>query len=147
MAAAYFLVTGLGFLVSTGFYEKIVRGIANADPVSLNLSGAVHILVGLAIVLQHIRWGSLLEIFVTLIGLAAMLKGAALIAVPEWMLRLPKTKRAALRMSGVAFAALSWFRSVIVPKARPYVSPGVPSGLEQKPTGTKIVILTQNTRF
>ncbi len=106
MAAAYFFVTGLGFLVSTEFYEKMVRGNASTDPVTLNLSGAVHFLVGLAVVIQHVRWGSPPEIIVTLIGFAAMLKGAALIVVPELTLQLPKTKKAALRMSGVAFTAV-----------------------------------------
>ncbi len=106
MAAAYFLVTGLGFLVSTEFYEKMVRGNASTDPVTLNLSGAVHFLVGLAIVIQHIRWGNLPEIIITLIGFAAMLKGAALIAVPKLTLLLPKTEKTALRISGVAFTAV-----------------------------------------
>lgn len=39
MAAAYFLVTGLGFLFSTGFYEKMVLGNASTDRVILSLSG------------------------------------------------------------------------------------------------------------
>ena len=56
IAGAYFLVTGLGLLISTEFYEKMVRGNASTDPVTLNLSGAVHFLVGLVIVIQHIRW-------------------------------------------------------------------------------------------
>ena len=106
MAAAYFFVTGLGFLLSTEFYEKMVRGNASTDRVTLNLSGAVHFLVGLAIVVRHLRFGSLPETLVTLIGLAAMLKGFILIAVPELALRLPKTGKAALRMAGVAFTGV-----------------------------------------
>ena len=106
IAAAYFFVTGLGFLVSTEFYEKMLRGNANTDPVTLNLSGAVHFLVGLAIVTQHLRFGSPPEILVTLLGFAAILKGSMLIAVPELSLRLPKTGRTAIRMSGVAFTAV-----------------------------------------
>ena len=106
MAAPYFFVTGLGFLLSTEFYEKMVRGNASTDPVTLNLSGAVHFLVGLAIVIQHFRFGSPPEILVTLIGFAAMLKGSMLIAVPKLALRLPNTGKGALRMSGVAFTAV-----------------------------------------
>ena len=64
MAAAYFVVTGLGFLISTKFYDQMVQGSENTDPVTLNLSGAVHFLVGLSILLQHFRWGSPLEIVV-----------------------------------------------------------------------------------
>ncbi len=105
MAGPYFLLTGLGFLLSTEFYEKMVRGNASTDPVTLNLSGAVHFLVGLGIVVQHFRFGSLPETLVTLIGFAVMLKGSMLIAVPELTLQLPKTGKAALRISGVAFTA------------------------------------------
>ena len=106
MASAYLLVTGLGFLVATEFYEKAVRGNASTDPMTLNLSGAVHLLVGLVIVTQHFRVGSAPEIIVTFVGLAAMLKGAALIVVPGLTLRLPETKKAGLRISGVAFTAV-----------------------------------------
>ena len=106
VAGPYLFVTGLGFLLSTEFYEKMVRGNASTDPVTLNLSGAMHFLAGLAIVVRHLRFGSLPETLVTLIGLAAMLKGSMLIAVPESALRLPKTGKAALRMSGVGFATV-----------------------------------------
>ena len=106
MAAPYLFVTGLGFLLSTEFYEKMVRGSPSTDPVTLNLSGAAHFLVGLAIVTQHSRFGSPPEILVTLIGFAAMLKGSMLIAVPELTLQFPKTGKTALRMSGVAFSAV-----------------------------------------
>ncbi len=106
MASAYFMVTGLGLLLSTGFYEKMVRGNASTDSVTVNLSGAVHFLVGVSVLIQHFRWASLPEAVVTLIGLAAMLKGAALIAIPELTLRSPKTGRVALRCSGAGFIAV-----------------------------------------
>ena len=106
MAGPDFFVTGLGFLLSTEFYEKMVRGNASTDPVTLNLSGGVHFLVGLAIVVQHFRFGSLLETLVTLIGFATMLKGSMLIVVPESTLQLPRTGKATLRISGVAFTAV-----------------------------------------
>ena len=80
LASAYFALTGLGFLFSTDFYAKMVRDNKRTDPVALNLSGAVHFLIGLSILLQHFRWGSLPEVVVTLVGLGAMLKGVGLIA-------------------------------------------------------------------
>ena len=75
----------------------MVRNNANTDPVTLNLSGAVHLLVGLSIVIQHFRWGSFLEGVVTLIGISAVLKGAALITIPELTLKSPKTNKRSLR--------------------------------------------------
>ena len=107
IAAAYFIVTGLGFLISTEFYEKMVHNNANTDPVTLNLSGAVHLLVGLSIVIQHFRWGSFLEGVVTLIGISTVLKGAALIAIPELTLKSPKTNERSLKLSGVGFIIMA----------------------------------------
>ena len=103
LASAYFLITGLGFLISTDFYEKMVEKNVNTDPVTLNLSGAVHFLVGFSILIQHFLWGSIAEVIVTLIGFGAMLKGAALIMIPELTLKSPKTDKKALRFSSVGF--------------------------------------------
>ena len=109
LAAPYFCVTGLGFLVSTEFYERMVRENASTDPVTLNLSGAVHLLIGLAVVVQHFRFGSLLETLITLIGIAALVKGSALIGVPELTLKSPKTGTTTLRVSGVAFVMVGFY--------------------------------------
>ena len=109
MTSAYLVVTGLGFLLSTEFYEKMVRGSARTDPVTLNLSGAVHFLVGLSILIRHFRWASPPEVIVTLIGFAAMAKGAALIAVPRVVLQSPKIGKAKLRLSGIGFIAVGTY--------------------------------------
>ncbi|KST68499.1 hypothetical protein [Mastigocoleus testarum] len=109
LASAYFIVTGVGFLLSTDFYEKMVNTNASVHPVSLNLSGAVHFLVGMSVLLQHFRWGNLLEVIITLIGFAATLKGVGLIVVPELTLKSPKTGRTALRLSGVGFLTIGTY--------------------------------------
>lgn len=109
MAGPYLLVTGVGFLLSTRFYERMVAGNEDTDPVALNLSGMVHFLIGLLISVQHFRWGSVPEAIVTLIGVAALLKGAFLIVAPGMMLKSPKTSRAMLRLSGAAFVMLGGY--------------------------------------
>ncbi len=109
MAGPYLAVTGLGFLLSTGFYVKMVAGSRETDRVTVNLSGAVHFLVGLLVLVQHFRWDGPAEIAVTLVGAAAALKGTALIAVPEMTLRSPMTSPAALRVSGAVFLALGGY--------------------------------------
>ena len=106
MAGAYLLATGIGFFLSTRFYEKMVAGNANTDPVTLNLSGAVHFLVGAGVLITHFHWDGVTEILVTLIGLAAAGKGAALIIVPELTLTSPKTSANMLRVSGTAFVVI-----------------------------------------
>ncbi len=103
VAGPYLLVTGAGFLVSTKFYEAMISGSADTDKVALNLSGAVHFVIGLLILVQHFRWNGPAEVIVTLIGAAALLKGAALIAVPELTLGSPKTYGSTVRVSALAF--------------------------------------------
>jgi len=109
MAGCYLFITGLGFMFSTNFYEKMVAGNAHADPVTLNLSGAVHFLIGLSVVITHFHWDGPIEIIVTLVGFAALLKGTALIVVPEMMLKSPKTSRTSLRISAGGFVLLGAF--------------------------------------
>ena len=103
VAGPYLIVTGLGFLVSTRYYETMVTGGNPTDPVVINLSGAVHFLVGLIILIKHFRWDGVPEVVVTLIGLAALCKGVALIAVPELTLKSSATTRTKMRASGAGF--------------------------------------------
>ncbi|MDD9721050.1 hypothetical protein PVW51_10110 [Sulfitobacter sp. PR48] len=103
IAGPYLLLTGLGFAVSRNFYQRMVMGNAQADPILLNLSGAVHFIVGLIVLNNHFRWSGLAEIVVSIIGIAAAAKGAALIAVPEMTLQTPKTTGRVLTASTVGF--------------------------------------------
>lgn len=103
IAGPYLIVTALGFLVSRRFYERMVRGNADADPVLLNLSGAAHFILGALILVNHWAWGGPGEAAVTLLGVAAVAKGASLIAVPELTLKTPKTVGATLTASAVGF--------------------------------------------
>jgi len=82
----------------------MVLGTAQSDPVLLNLSGAVHFVIGAVILVNHWAWGGLAEWSVSLLGVAAVAKGAALIAVPELTLKSPKTVGLALLTSAVFFA-------------------------------------------
>tara|TARA_R100000322_G_scaffold117349_9_gene75623 strand:- start:22373 stop:22747 length:375 start_codon:yes stop_codon:yes gene_type:complete len=112
IAGPYLLVTAIGFLVSRRFYERMVLGNADADPVLLNLSGAVHFVVGMLILVNHWAWGGVGQVLVSLLGVAAVAKGASLIAVPELTLKTPKTVGTTLTMSAAGFAvwgaALIW---------------------------------------
>lgn len=103
IAAPYLLITGLGFLISTAFYVRMVLGNAKSDPVLLNLSGAAHFLLGVVVLVTHFRWSSVPEVAVSLLGVALVAKGGGLIAIPEKMLTTPKTGAQALRISGAGF--------------------------------------------
>ncbi|MBV7378043.1 hypothetical protein [Maritimibacter dapengensis] len=112
IAGPYLIATALGFLISRGFYERMVLGNADADPVLLNLSGAVHFIIGAIVLANHWDWSGLGAGAVTLLGVAAVAKGASLIIVPELTLKTPKTVGATLTASSAGFfiwgALLLW---------------------------------------
>lgn len=109
IAGAYLLVTGIGFLVSTSYYERMTAMGNRSDPVLINLSGAVHLVVGLIILNQHFLWSSVAEGAVTLVGLMAAVKGAVLIIVPEAALKAGPQSAAAIRRTGAAFMVAGLF--------------------------------------
>lgn len=112
-AAPYFLVTGAGFLISTEFYARMVAGNAKSDPILLNLSGAAHFLLGVAVLVTHFHWSSIPEIAVSLLGIALVGKGGGLIIVPQLMLGSPKTGASVLRISGVGFLVIGVYFSYV----------------------------------
>lgn len=109
IASFYLIATGLGFVVSRDFYERMVMGNGNADPILLNLSGAAHFVLGMIVLTNHFRFGSPGEIGVTLLGFALVAKGAALIIVPEKTLESPKTVGPVLTGSAIGFLAAGLF--------------------------------------
>ena len=109
IAGPYLLLTAIGFLTSRGFYTRMVMGNEKADPILLNLSGAAHFIVGMVVLVNHFEWGSIAEGAVTLLGIAAALKGAALIAVPETTLKSPKTVGTALTGSTIGFGLMGLY--------------------------------------
>lgn len=112
IAGPYLLATALGFLVSRGFYERMILGNEHADPVLLNLSGAVHFVVGAIVLVNHWVWSGVGPVAVSLLGVAAVAKGASLIVMPELTLKTPKTVGPTLTASAVGFgvwgAVLLW---------------------------------------
>ena len=44
--ALYLLVSGLGFLLSSRFYENLLKNSDKSDPMTVNLSGMVHLIGG-----------------------------------------------------------------------------------------------------
>ena len=103
--APYLLVSGLGFLFSFNFYKNLLINSDKSDPMTVNLSGMVHFLIGLAIVLKHHLWGNVLEISVTLLGFAFLIKGLTLIVLPNLTLKSTKLSVKLLRISGTGFLA------------------------------------------
>ncbi len=86
IVSAYLIVTGLGFLLSPDFFANMIVH-KGSDPVLINLSGMTHFFIGITILVLHFKWRGALEVLVTLIGILYLLKGAALIAIPELTLQ------------------------------------------------------------
>ena len=86
IVAVYYLVTGLGFLISRDYYAQMVAT-NGSDPILINLSGMVHFFIGMTILVFHFKWRSVLQGIVTVLGALFLLKGVFLIAVPEMTLQ------------------------------------------------------------
>ncbi|MEJ2116667.1 MAG: hypothetical protein P8Y67_14110 [Alphaproteobacteria bacterium] len=84
--AVYFCVTGLGFVISPDFFAKLATT-TESDPVLINLSGMVHFFIGMTMLAFHFKWRRPLEIAVSVLSLLYLLKGIALIMIPELTLQ------------------------------------------------------------
>lgn len=87
IAGPYLIVTGLGMVLSRRFYERMMSVNDAADPILLNLSGAVHFVLGMIVLRNHFLWNNLEAVAVSLFGIMLVLKGVVLIAVPEVTLK------------------------------------------------------------
>lgn len=89
IVSMYFLVSGLGFLLSDKYYSAMIAH-TGSDPILINLSGMVHFFIGMTILVVHFRWRQPLQIIVSLFGVMFLLKGVFLIALPELTLQAGK---------------------------------------------------------
>lgn len=86
---------------------------SSADPILINLSGAAHFVVGATVLANHFRWSNLPEIVVTIVGLAAALKGTVLIVVPERTQESPQMKYAVLLAISAGFLIVGAYLTYI----------------------------------
>ncbi|TQV82054.1 hypothetical protein [Denitrobaculum tricleocarpae] len=113
IAGPYLLVTGLGFLLSADFYQRMIASSTNAEPMLVNLSGAAHFVVGLVILVQHFQWSSAPEIAVSLVGIAAAVKGTALVAIPDLTLKSSRPAGTGLKLSAIGFLAAGGYLTYV----------------------------------
>ncbi len=73
---------GAGIFISPDCYRKVYRNLEN-ETLAVMLGGLAILAVGIAQTLYHNVWGTLPEIFISLLGWAAILKGLMLLVYPR----------------------------------------------------------------
>ncbi|GAA0464854.1 hypothetical protein GCM10009096_01700 [Parasphingorhabdus litoris] len=110
IAGPYLLVSALGFVASRQYYEQMITDTASAHPVLVNLSGAVHFVIGMVILTQHFDWSGIVQFSVTMLGVAAVAKGFVLIAFPKSTVRASGDAMVSLNLSAIGFfIAGTWY--------------------------------------
>lgn len=82
----YMLAGGLGLLAERGVWSRVIQGIADSPALGY-LTGIIVFVVGAAIVAVHNRWGTPLEIIVSLIGWAGLVEGVLMLAMRRPFIR------------------------------------------------------------
>ncbi|MGH0000299.1 hypothetical protein ACQU0X_09500 [Pseudovibrio ascidiaceicola] len=113
IAGPYLFVTGLGFFISNNFYQRMIAAQSDANPILLNLSGAVHFVVGMVVLANHFQVFSVAGAFVTLVGAAAVLKGVSLIVIPDYMTKSQQMGKRGVLATGAAFTATGAYLSYV----------------------------------
>jgi uncharacterized membrane protein len=76
----YMIAGGVGMLTDRDVWSRVIRDIA-ASPALGYIAGILAFAIGAAIVAVHNRWGTPLEIIVSLIGWAALAEGVLMLAL------------------------------------------------------------------
>ncbi len=108
MIGLYMLAGGVGMLTDRDLWSRVIKEFA-ASPALGYLAGILAFAIGAAIVAAHNRWGTPLEIVVSLIGWAALVEGVLMLALRRPFLgffaRLAPSASAARIIAGLIVAA------------------------------------------
>lgn len=78
----YLLIIATLWLTRRKPFEKGIRDVIASDGM-FALSGAIHIILGLMIILLHPVWKANWEILITMIGVSSLVQGIIRLAFPE----------------------------------------------------------------
>ncbi len=82
-----YLVVGIGMLVNSGFYKKLITNFTE-NPPAIYLGGLVALLIGCLLVIFHNKWTTDWSVIITIFGWAALIKGTFLIVLPKMSIKL-----------------------------------------------------------
>ncbi len=80
LIGVYMIAGGVGMLTDRDVWSRVIRDIA-ASPALGYIAGILAFAIGAAIVAVHNRWGTPLEIVVSIIGWAALAEGVLMLAL------------------------------------------------------------------
>ena len=109
IVSPYFLISGLGFLISGDFYKSLLKNSDKSDSMTINLSGMVHFFIGMTILVNHFLWGNMFQIAITLVGFSFIGKGVTFIVLPKLTLKSTNSSAKVLRLSGIGFILVSLY--------------------------------------
>ena len=79
-----FLIVGAGIFINVEHYRRLVADFA-ASPLSIYTSGTIAIVLGLLVITFHNVWQWHWPVIITLLGWAALLKGAVRVIAPRFV--------------------------------------------------------------
>lgn len=98
-----YVVMGLRGVINKDPYKDLLDGYASS-PALLFLTGLVALTVGFLLVTFHNEWSMSWSVIITIFGWLALIKGALILAVPEFF----------LKMSGAMQKGRKFFRAYAV---------------------------------
>ena len=99
----YWLVFGIGFLISTKFYEKQLLNSEKTDSLAVTIQGIIHFYIGIGILSNHFLWNNILAIIITILGFGYLGKGISLIVIPRLSLKSGTASFKLICVAGISF--------------------------------------------
>lgn len=112
LAGPIFVAAGVGFLFNAKYFLGVYKEV-DESPMLVVLLGMTSMLMGLLIVLSHNLWSTAPEVIVSILGWAAIVKGAAFFVVPTFFAKFAKSlmHKTLLMVSGGGMAILGLYLS------------------------------------
>lgn len=87
IASIIYLAAGIGFLFYGDYYKKVVKGFID-NPGASYIAAIFTIVLGYFIVSYHNIWEASWVVIITILGWGALIKGIAILAFPEPVMKL-----------------------------------------------------------
>lgn len=106
IAGPWFLLAAAGFLVSRDFYSRMIANQNRTDPVTLMIAGLIALFFGLWILVTSFFWQTPVQIIISILGIISAIKGAAILVIPEAVLKLPRMSGGLLTVCAAGMAII-----------------------------------------